>query len=154
MLGMPTAWTHPVQIPDTLFADPELERRWRQRFSAVRISLPGWARDAPGHTSYVSNETGRYEVYCWDVADGSQTVATERPDGTTHATLSADGRELWWFDDTDGDEFGSWRVQPFGVGPGSAREAMPGGAGGRNVRRARRVLRRRRDPHPPGPGRE
>ena len=26
-------------------------------------------------------------------------------------------RELWWFDDTDGDEFGSWRAQPFGVRP-------------------------------------
>ena len=127
---MPTAPTHPVQLPDILFADPERENRWRQRFSAVRISLPGWARDAPGYASYVSNETGRYEVYCWDVAGNSQTVATDRPDGTTHATLSADGSELWWFDDTDGDEFGSWRVQPFGAGPGSAREAMPTVAAG------------------------
>ena len=36
-------------------------------------------------------------------------------------------RKLWWFDDTDGDEFGSWRVQPFGSGPriGAAAPAMP-----------------------------
>ena len=122
---MPIASTHPVQLPEPLFTDPELEKRWRQRFSAVRISLPGWARDAQERTSYVSNETGRYEVYCWDVPRGVHSVATDRPDGTTHATLSADGRELWWFDDTDGDEFGSWRAQPFGVGPGSAREALP-----------------------------
>src|SRR6185295_16225591 len=94
MLGMPIASTHPVQLPEPLFTDPELEKRWRQRFSAVRISLPGWARDAQERTSYVSNETGRYEVYCWDVPRGVHSVATDRPDGTTHATLSADGREL------------------------------------------------------------
>jgi dienelactone hydrolase len=131
MLVMPASPTHPTaRIPDPLFVDPALEQRWRQRFSAVRISLPHWARDAPGHTSYVSNETGRYEVYCWDVTGGSHSVATDRPDGTTHATLSADGAQLWWFDDNDGDEFGSWRAQPFGSGPGSAREALPTVAAG------------------------
>ena len=112
---------HPVaEIPTVLFADNEAEQRWRQRFSAVRVSLPGWARDAVDRTVYVSNETGRYEVSCWDCAGNVHTVATDRPDGTIHATLSADGTRLWWFDDTGGDEFGSWQLQPFGSGPGSA----------------------------------
>ncbi len=117
---------HPAaEIPTVLFADNEAEQRWRQRFSAVRVSLPGWARDAVDRTVYVSNETGRYEVSCWDSAGDVHTVATARPDGTIHATLSADGTRLWWFDDTGGDEFGSWQVQPFGSGPGSATAALP-----------------------------
>ncbi len=124
--GAPRPHQHPVAtIPTVLFADDEAEQRWRQRFSAVRVSLPGWARDAPGRTVYVSNETGRYEVSCWDSHDDVHTVATDRPDGTVHATLSADGTQLWWFDDTGGDEFGSWSVQPFGSGPGSAKPALP-----------------------------
>ena len=91
----------------------------------------------------------------------AHTVATDRPDGTTHATLSADGtravvvrrhrrrrvRQL---------AGATVRVRPRAL----PREALPtgrgrlsGGSGGRHVRRARRVLRRRRHPHPPGPGR-
>ena len=50
--------------------------------------------------------------------------ATGRSDGTTTATLSADGTTLWWFDDHDGDEFGCWRSQPFGTGP-RARRTRP-----------------------------
>jgi dienelactone hydrolase len=135
---MPVAKVHPLaDVPDALFDDPLLDSRWRSRFSAVRISLPAWARDAPDRAVYVSNATGRYEVCSWAVTDtehGTDTedgekhvVATDRPDGTSHATLSADGTKLWWFDDTEGDEFGSWRVQPFGTGPadGAAEPAMP-----------------------------
>ena len=119
---------HPTaRVPAALFDDAAAEQRWRRRFSAVRLGLPVVARDAPDRTAYVSNATGRYEVSCWDVATGTHTVATDRPDGTVHAVLSADGEELWWFDDTDGDEFGSWRVQPFGTAPtGVARSALPG----------------------------
>ena len=58
--------------------------------------------------------------------DGARVIATDRPDGTIHGTLSADGQSLWWFDDTDGNEFGVWRCQPFGAGPGNAAEALPG----------------------------
>ena len=122
----PESPVHPVaEVPERLFDDPALDERWRKRFSAVRISLPSWARDEPAHTVYVSNETGRYEVYSWNVTDDLHAVATDRPDGTIHATLSADGEQLWWFDDNGGDEFGSWSRQPFGSAPGSAIPALP-----------------------------
>src|SRR5699024_8603375 len=52
--------------------------------------------------------------------------ATDRSDGTTLGTLSADGRSLWWFDDTAGDEFGSWRHHAFDATPGSGELALPG----------------------------
>lgn len=119
--------THPsADVPDVLFADPTAEQRWRSRFSAARVSLPEPARDAPDRALYVSNASGRFELVTWDVTSGKHVTATDRPDGTVHGTLSADGRSLWWFDDTDGDEFGGWRCQEFGTGPGAAAQALPG----------------------------
>ena len=88
----------------------------------MRVSLPDWARDAPDARRYVSNATGTYEISCWDVERHRRRC--RRPTGRTApctATLSADGTQLWWFDDEAGDEFGSWRRQPFGAGPGRSR---------------------------------
>ncbi len=117
---------HPVApVPDRLFVDDDAEKRWRQRFSAVRLSLADPARDAADRAVYLSNAGGRYELYCWDITAGRHLVATDRPDGTAHGTLSADGSELLWFDDTGGDEFGRWQRQPFGATPGSATPSMP-----------------------------
>src|SRR5947209_6671742 len=113
--------SHPVApVPDRLFADQDDERRWRQRFSAVRTTLAEPATDAEDRAVYVSNANGRYELYCWDISADLHSIATDRPDGTVHGTLSADGRDLLWFDDKDGDEFGRWQRQPFGSAPGSA----------------------------------
>ncbi len=118
--GGPTTSAHPAAaVPDALFDDPAAELRWRARYSATRMSLPSLARDAQHRAVYVSNATGRYEVYSWDVTTDRHAVLTDRPDGTAHAQLSADGEQVWWFDDTAGDEFGVWRVQPFGSDPAS-----------------------------------
>src|SRR4051812_50155703 len=40
-------------------------------------------------------------------------------------TLSPDGEHVWWFADTDGDEFGVWRTQPFAGGDDAV--ALPEG---------------------------
>ncbi|MFE0462613.1 S9 family peptidase [Kitasatospora sp. NPDC058965] len=97
---------------------------WEQRFRAARVSLPDWADDAPERSLYVSNATGTFEVYAWDRTTGTHRRVTDRPHGTTDAALSPDGAWVWWFDDTDGDEFGVWRRQPFAGGPDE--EAVPG----------------------------
>ncbi len=127
--GGPTAGRRPdhpaARVPDRLFDDPAAEDRWRRRFTAVRLSLPEPARDEPDHALYLSNESGRFELVTWNAATGVSVQATERDDGTVLGTLSADGRSLWWFDDAAGDEFGSWRCQPFGSAPGSAETALP-----------------------------
>ncbi|MEU3374496.1 prolyl oligopeptidase family serine peptidase [Streptomyces sp. NPDC006660] len=90
---------------------------WEKRFRAPRVGLPDWAEDAPDRSLFVSNATGTYELYAWDRATGEQRRATDRPNGTTDGVLTPDGAWIWWFDDTDGDEFGVWRRQPFGGGP-------------------------------------
>ncbi|MDH6132717.1 acetyl esterase/lipase [Kitasatospora sp. MAA4] len=97
---------------------------WEQRFRAARLSLPEWADDAPDRSLYVSNATGTFEVYAWDRAADTHRRVTDRPHGTTDAALSPDGAWVWWFDDTDGDEFGVWRRQPFAGGPDEV--AVPG----------------------------
>ncbi|MFI0238257.1 prolyl oligopeptidase family serine peptidase [Streptomyces sp. NPDC016845] len=97
---------------------------WEKRFRAPRVSLPDWAEDAPDRSLFVSNATGTYELYAWDRATGEQRQATDRANGTTDGVLSPDGAWIWWFSDTDGDEFGVWLRQPFTGGPDT--EAVPG----------------------------
>ncbi|MFJ7996614.1 S9 family peptidase [Streptomyces sp. NPDC096310] len=102
---------------------------WERRFRAPRVSLPDWAEDAPERALFVSNATGTYELYAWDRATGAQRQVTDRPNGTTDGVLSLDGEWIWWFSDTDGDEFGVWMRQPFSgageTGAGAA-ESGPG----------------------------
>jgi acetyl esterase/lipase len=72
----------------------------------------------------VSNPTGTFELHAWDRSSGRVRQVTRRAHGTTDGTLSPDGGSVWWFDDTDGDEFGSWRRQPFAGGADA--DAAPG----------------------------
>ncbi|WP_269855224.1 S9 family peptidase [Streptomyces sp. RPT161] len=89
---------------------------WEKRFRAPRVGLPDWAQDAPERSLYVSNATGTYELYAWDRRSDTRRQVTDRPNGTTDGTLSPDGEWIWWFSDTDGDEFGVWMRQPFAGG--------------------------------------
>ena len=114
---------HPVApVPDRLF-DDEREQRWRARYTAPRMSRPGWARDAPDRCLYTSNAGGTTEVYVWDRATDLHRQVTDRPSGTHIATLTPDGAAVWWFADTDGDEFGHWVSEPFAGG--DATTALP-----------------------------
>ena len=97
---------------------------WEQRFLATRVSLPDWAQDAPDRCLYVANPTGTFELYAWDRGTGATRQVTDRANGTSDGALSPDGEQVWWFDDTDGDEFGSWKRQPFAGGPDE--DAAPG----------------------------
>ncbi|MFI5758123.1 prolyl oligopeptidase family serine peptidase [Streptomyces sp. NPDC051569] len=107
---------------------PDSMPEWERRFRAPRVSLPDWAEDAPERALFVSNATGTYELYAWDRSTGEQRQATDRPNGTTDGVLSLDGEWIWWFSDSDGDEFGIWMRQPFhpgADGPGDE-PATPG----------------------------
>ncbi|WP_329038748.1 prolyl oligopeptidase family serine peptidase [Streptomyces sp. NBC_00178] len=101
-----------ASVPDREKEPPQ----WEQRFRAARVSLPDWAEDAPDRALFVSNATGTYELYAWDRATGKQRQVTDRPNGTTDGVLTPDGEAVWWFADTDGDEFGVWMRQPFDGG--------------------------------------
>ncbi|MFZ0120677.1 MAG: prolyl oligopeptidase family serine peptidase [Pseudonocardiaceae bacterium] len=127
-----TAAPHSATVPDHLFDDPDAEARWRARFTAPRVSLPDWARDAPDRCLYTSNASGTWEVYAWDRSTGTHRQVTDRPHGTHSATVTPDGEQVWWFADTDGDEFGSWVTEPFAGRPTDEQPqpAVPGTAPG------------------------
>lgn len=121
---------HPAAVvPGRLFNDPVAEARWRARFHAARMSAPEWARDAPAANLYKSNASGVWEIYAWDRPSGTHRRVTDRPNGTVNAVLSPDGAWIWWFDDTDGDEFGTWVREPFAGGrpPEAAAPDVPSG---------------------------
>ena len=121
--------THPVApVPDRLF-DDEREQRWRARFTAPRMSRPAWARDAPDRCVYTSNASGTTEIHVWDRAADVHRRVTDRRSGTHSAVLPPDGERVWWFADTDGDEFGHWVAEPF-AGGGPVEPAVPGVADG------------------------
>ena len=101
-----------------------MEAAWRRRFRAPRTTLPQWAEDAPERLVFGSNHTGKWELYAWDREAGAQRQLTDRREGTLEGVIDPAGENVWWFDDTDGDEFGRWMVQSFDGSP--VREAAPG----------------------------
>jgi hypothetical protein len=107
-----------VTVPPAAPAlSPEVTARWQARFRAPRVSLPDWALHAPHRNLYTSDLSGVVEQYAWDRQTDQHRQATDRPNGTLIGTLSPDGETIWWFADTDGDEFGVWMTQPFAGGP-------------------------------------
>ncbi|GGU95870.1 peptide hydrolase [Actinomadura cremea] len=99
------------------------EERWKARFRAARISLPRWARDAPDRSVYRSNVTGTWEIYTWDRTSGARRQVTDRPNGTWMGGVDPSGTWVWWFADTDGDEFGVWKRVAFDADEGA--ESVP-----------------------------
>ncbi len=99
----------------------DAEARWQARFRAPRVSLPDWAFDAPHRNLYASDVSGVIEQYAWD-RDDRHAPAGHRP-AQRHALRHADpdGETIWWFADTDGDEFGVWMTQPFAGGEDTVR---------------------------------
>src|SRR5215204_2889153 len=125
--GLLDVTEHPnVQIPDRLFDDDAAEARWRARFAAPRVTAPKWARDADWRSVYLSNASGVWEVYAWDRRSDSHRRVTDRPNGTYYSALPPDGRTVWWFADTDGDEFGKWLAEPFESAGSAPEPAVPG----------------------------
>ena len=62
---------------------------------------------------YLSNASGVWEIHAWDRATDTHRRVTDRPNGTHSSALPPDGERVWWFADTDGDEFGHWVSEPF-----------------------------------------
>jgi dienelactone hydrolase len=86
---------------------------WVQRFRTPVSFLPEWSPFAPGHAVYTSNESGSWQVHALDVERDTRRQVTNDPVGLTDAVPTLDGEGVLWFEDTTGDESGSWLVQPF-----------------------------------------
>ena len=100
------------------------EPDWQARFRAARMSLPMWAWAQPSRNAYVSNASGVFEIYRWDRDTALTEQITDRAAGTHRGAIDPSGEWVWWFDDADGSEFGTWRRTPFGGG--ASQEAVVG----------------------------
>ena len=96
---------------------------WKERFRA-RVVL--WTAPAAGNRRRalaVSNRSGVAQLYAWDVTSGELVQVTDRPTGTVHGRISADGGAVYFLDDSQGDEIGHWaRVPATG---GAAQDITP-----------------------------
>jgi dienelactone hydrolase len=92
------------------------EPRWKRRYRAPLLTLPGWAVDNPDHLVYASNVSGSWQVHAWDRAGDGHRQVTEHPTGVVAGAVTPDGEGVLWFDDSKGDEIGQWRLQPFAGG--------------------------------------
>jgi dipeptidyl aminopeptidase/acylaminoacyl peptidase len=94
----------------------EPEAPWRRRFRAPRTTLPAWADEAPERLLYAANHPGKWELFAWDRTTDTHLQLTDRREGTLDGHIAPRGENVWWFDDTDGDELGRWVMQPFSGG--------------------------------------
>jgi dipeptidyl aminopeptidase/acylaminoacyl peptidase len=91
-----------------MLASPQLDEnaRWKQRFRAPEVV---WTRIAPANPTRglaITNASGQYQLYAWDVPGGTLRQLTDRPTGTPFGELSGDGRCAYYLDDLDGNEIG------------------------------------------------
>jgi dienelactone hydrolase len=91
------------------------------------MTLPSWAIERPNRALFASNVSGTVELYTWQRDTGATRQVTNRKAGTRLGALDPRAEFVWWFDDTDGDEFGIWRREPFEAADDSRAEIAVGG---------------------------
>lgn len=117
---------------------------------------PGFAALAAGRAVETRLVEERWQAVAWDLGTDRRRVVTDRPGGVHLSEIEPDGDAIWWFD-SDSDEQGRWRREPFaawagrrGAARGAARPPVrrrlrPDGrarGGGRRRRRGLALLRR------------
>jgi dipeptidyl aminopeptidase/acylaminoacyl peptidase len=89
---------------------------WEQRFRAPKLTLPRWSRHAPDRTVFTSNESGVWQVHCWDVGTGLKRLVSDHPVGVLEGYPTLDGEGVVFWQEETGDETGRWLVEPFAGG--------------------------------------
>ena len=108
--------------------EPQLDNSapWKQRFRAPIIARARIARLAPTRGLVMSNQSGIYQLYTWDVPTGELRQLTDRFEGLLYGVISPNGRYVYCFADTKGNEIGHFIRIPFEGG--EARQRMKQGA--------------------------
>jgi len=95
--------------------EPQLDNSapWKQRFRAAVITSTRIARLAPTRGLAMSNRSGIYQLYAWDVPTGELRQLTDRFEGLLYGVISPNGRHVYCFADTKGNEIGHYMRLPF-----------------------------------------
>jgi hypothetical protein len=98
-----------------MIREPRLDNSapWKQRFRAPVIASTQIARLAPTHGLVTSNRSGVYQPYSWDVPTGELRQLTDRFEGLLYRVISPNGRYVYCFADTKGNEIGHFIRIPF-----------------------------------------
>src|SRR5215211_5971187 len=89
------------------------EAPWKQRFRVQRILWSALAEERPARGMAVSNRTGRFQLYAWEVPTGQLRQLTDRPEGVVFGFIDSLGRHVYYLDDTGGNEIGHLVRVPF-----------------------------------------
>ena len=100
----------------TLDLDPNAP--WKQRFRASSIVWSRTARRNPDRGALLTNISGIYQVYAWDVPTGALRQITDQPTGMRLGFISTDGRWIYYLRDERGNEIGHFVRVPFEGGEG------------------------------------
>src|ERR1700757_1505779 len=98
-----------------MLTEPQLDDSapWKQRLQAPRILSARIAHLEPTRGLVVSNRSGVYQLYAWDVPTGELRQLTSRPEGVSWGVISRDGRYVYYLNDTKGNEIGHFLRIPF-----------------------------------------
>jgi dipeptidyl aminopeptidase/acylaminoacyl peptidase len=89
-------------IPEPLLSD---DAPWKKRFRLPRRIFE-FAQNAPSRMLIVNNESGKYELYAYDISTNQTVQLTRRPSGTLYGWISPDGNNVYYVDDEMGNETG------------------------------------------------
>lgn len=97
---------------------------WKQRFRAPVIDWTSPAAAEPSRGLAAGNQSGVIQLYAWDRTGGDLRRLTDKPTGQSYGMIAADGRYIYYHDDTAGNEIGQYVRVPFEGGP--AQQLTPG----------------------------
>jgi Tol biopolymer transport system component len=98
-----------------MVGEPQLDNSapWKQRFRVAFIASARIARLEPTRGLVMSNRSGVYQLYAWDVLTGELRQLTDRFEGLQYGLISPNGRHVYCFADTKGNEIGHCIRLPF-----------------------------------------
>lgn len=86
---------------------------WKVRFTAPRIADLRWSPQAPERLGVVTNESGTWQAWSWDLATDERRQASHAVVGAEEVHVLPDGSGVVWWDDLTGNERGRWMVSGF-----------------------------------------
>src|SRR5512135_2408033 len=82
------------------------EPAWKRRFRLPTLLWTAVARSFPTRGLAVTNQSGVYQLYAWQVSTGELRQLTYSPAGKLWGSISPDGRFVYFHDDREGNEIG------------------------------------------------
>ena len=98
-----------------MLVQPQLDNSapWKRRFRAAVIASTRIARLASTRGLVMSNRSGIYQLYTWDVPTGELRQLNDRFEGLLYGVISPNGRHVYCFADIKGNEIGHYMRLPF-----------------------------------------